>query len=306
MNRMLAAAKEVLQNFRGEIAVLTFAAVALIAACGGGSGTGNPLPSVGPSQTPGPTPCPSGWTGTPPNCVQSASATGKVVDYDSQAPLAGVPVALATWAPSASPSPVATTAADGTFTFTVQPGTYALQIGSNSATDMRMTLVQRVVLVPGTNALTVASPPPQPYVTPDPVQLSGDFRLKTMNNVEATALGYANTDIPGSYANDEYLWETGHWDMEQSANAPLQLSYPPSWLIGGGPGLDFMEEALSNSPAMGLAGGASGENTSSCPPQGVQVIVNDLKLSYSNPWRIGIECDPTRQGETILGISGIY
>lgn len=217
-------------------AFVAIAALALaLSACGGGGGS--PLPNVSPVVSPTVsatlTPCPAGDTGSPPACMTPApapaQAQGKVVDYDSEAPLAGVPVAIASWAPnptatpSSSPAPVATTAADGTFSFSAPPGWYELRIGSGSATDTRMTSVSLVDLVSGTNNLAVPSPPPQPYVTPDPVQVTGDFRLKTLTSDDTNCLNDANAEYTtkwkqGPFFDDEFTWETARWINLQSVN----------------------------------------------------------------------------------------
>ncbi|MDQ2681809.1 MAG: hypothetical protein M3Y21_12460 [Candidatus Eremiobacteraeota bacterium] len=171
-------------------------AIALLAACGGGAPVGIGGGGTPPTNPPSATPCPSGYTGTPLNCVappSQASVTGKLVDYDSQMPLAGEPVSIAAGsvgcaetsvnyqqpvstctvpngggiAPSALAPyvAVATTAPDGSFAFTASPGPYLMRIGSESPTDTRATIHDAILLKGGPNPLAAPTMPPQPGCT---------------------------------------------------------------------------------------------------------------------------------------------
>lgn len=145
---------------------------AFLTACGGGGGSSSPVPSGGGSP-PGPT---------------IASVSGKVVDDTSGAALSGASVGLAPWVADATPVPEGTTAPDGTFTFTAQPGHYLLIIGSNAPTDTaRATIHDNVTLVAGTNALQAPVLPPWPTVTPPAWELNGSYRLQTID---------ATTELP--------------------------------------------------------------------------------------------------------------
>ena len=274
-------------------------AAATLAACGGGGGGG----TGGGGILPG-TPAPGG-TPTP---VPTANASGKVVDYDTQAPLAGVPVAIASWAPNASPVPVATTAADGTFSFKTAAGTYELQIGSNSATDSRTTLVQQITLKGGNNPLVVASPPPQPYVTPDPVQTSGNYRLKQLSTDDKACIGYANTDFgsfAGPFAEDEFIWESNHWANEQNfKSGATSGSVQPStgWMTDSTlSGYGAMLTAL-NEPIGARDYAADGLLDASQESGAVQLNVSDLVSYHMIPWRYAVNCDIAFQAEVMYAI----
>ncbi len=163
--------------------------VGLTACGGGGSGSGGPPPTI----TPQATACPSGYTGTAPNCAPPATtttATGMLVDDPSGSPLAGIPVKLEPWTAGATPlpSPQATTAANGTFSIgPVANGHYLLVIGSDSPTDTtRPTIHDNVTLTGGTQPvygpnLTVKPYGPIPTVTPPAVEINGDYRLDTLS-----------------------------------------------------------------------------------------------------------------------------
>jgi hypothetical protein len=177
-------------NRSRPLSLVAFVLAAALAGCGGGGGSpGNP-PA-------GPTACPAGYAGSAPNCVApvtQASATGKVVDFDSDTPLANEPVSIAPYTIGAAATQVATTAADGSFAFSIAPGNYLLQIGSNSATpaDNRATLHAKIALVAGSNALVAPTPPPEPQVAFVPSQLSPNFRLVALSPDEADCLSGMN------------------------------------------------------------------------------------------------------------------
>lgn len=195
--------------------------VALLVACGGG---GSPGPSINPvtnppssTAPPGPTACPSGYTGTAPNCVAPQSATnasGVLVDDPSGNPLAGEPVKLEPWGPGPPctgtpslttygqdgcptplPSPQVTTAPNGDFTLGGVPnGHYLLVIGSDSPTDStRPTIHDNVTLTGGYQQLQAPTLPPIPTITPPAVETNGDYRLVTIDPVaEAPCLADFN------------------------------------------------------------------------------------------------------------------
>ncbi len=156
----------------------------LLAACGGGGG------SSGGGSLPGPTPCPSGFTGSPPNCTArptTTTAKGTLVDDVSGAPLSGVKVEVQPWTtyptPGPSPTPIAvsTTAADGSFTVSQPNGTYMLVIGSDSSSDTVRPTIHDKITLNGQTTLIAPTPAPFPLVTPSAIQLSGHYRLATLD-----------------------------------------------------------------------------------------------------------------------------
>ncbi len=262
-------------------------AIALLAACGGGGGTGPGGGGTPPTNPPSATPCPAGYTGTPPNCdapPSQASVTGKLVDYDSQAPLSGEPVAIAAGsvgcaetsinygqpvsictvpngggiAPSALAPyvAVATTAPDGSFSFTASPGPYLLRIGSDSPTDTRPTIHDAILLKGGPNPLVAPTMPPQPGCTGctfgggnlpgtvnPPIQSSGIYRLALLTAVEEECLSANITDRKaiglGTLIPDEWLTENSRdFYAEQVATNTLgqggEFATIHSQTFGGG------------------------------------------------------------------------
>lgn len=151
---------------------------------------------------------------------------GKVVDDASGSPLGGVTVGLAPWVADATPMPEGTTAPDGTFAFTAQPGHYLLVIGSNSPTDTtRATVHDNVTLVAGTNALRAPTPPPIPNVTPLPSEVSGNYRLVTIDATNETPCITAYNQIRASkglasVVVDEWLMENARAN-NQSFQSPF-------------------------------------------------------------------------------------
>lgn len=268
--------------FRGGTLLLATAIASVsFVACGGGSGGGPLPPGPGPSITPSPTPTP-----------QVATATGKVVDYDTQSGLGGITVAIGTWTHGATPSPVTTTAPDGTFSFQTQPGSYELRVGSDNPTDTRATLVQHVSLVAGPNALTVATPPPQPNVTPDPVQTSGNFRLKALTADQAGCLQGANQQFAslnaGQFSMDEYIWETQRWVMIQGSAS----SGVPPMNQNSAAGVSAMLTALYGS-ASGFAAYDSTTYSGSTPQLAGSggAKVDYQEMNGTAGWRFGVDCE---------------
>lgn len=209
-------------------AAVLAAASAFLSACGGGGGGEALSPNPGPSGTP---------------ASPASSAIGTLVDDPSGAPLAGVTVRLDPWqwgsgpvsgapplytpppniVPGPSPTPLYTTATDaqGHFTIKAANGTYLLVIGSDDANDTtRPTIHDRVVLS-GQSVLVAPTMPPIPGITPAPVEVNGDYRLATIDQVhelpciqdydaQRTQRGLAKPVI------DEWLTENVRAAVEQS------------------------------------------------------------------------------------------
>jgi hypothetical protein len=149
---------------------------AILAACSGGSGRGGGSNNGSSGGSGG---------GVIPPTTSPASATGMVVDESSSVPLSGVQVAITAWAAGATPNPIATTSATGTFPFTTTPGHYLLVIGSDSPNDARTTLHVSEQLNAGTNALTLPTPTAPPNVVLTAAQTSGNFRLQALSSKSA-------------------------------------------------------------------------------------------------------------------------
>src|SRR5438270_12512916 len=114
---------------KSRVWAVVFGSVAAVAATGcGGGGEGSASGGVPVEPCPGSAACPAPSTTT---------ASGILVDDPSGAPLSGVSVRIAPWSAGATPlpSPQTTTAADGSFSFSVANGHYLLIIGSDSSSD---------------------------------------------------------------------------------------------------------------------------------------------------------------------------
>ncbi|HET9394194.1 MAG TPA: hypothetical protein VFO29_11830 [Candidatus Rubrimentiphilum sp.] len=199
-----------------RVALAFTIASTLLSACGGGGG-GNPILPIIPTNPP----------------VTTSSVSGTVVDETTNAPLAGIQIAIAPFTVGATPSPVATTAANGTFSFTTTPGHYLLVVGSNSPSDTRTTLHVGEQLAAGANALTLPTPTAPPNVTLTAAQTSGNFRLQTLsanqqNCVTAANQGRANLPLP-LLVPDEFLSEDAGAIVQE---AVAQSTDTPSPLFG--------------------------------------------------------------------------
>lgn len=133
-----------------------------------------------------PSPAPSASGSPAPSTL--AIAKGTLIDFDSNAPLANVPIKIAPFVKGAALAQVATSSADGSFAFATSPGDYLLVIGSDSSSDTRATFHNKVSLMPGANAIAQGVPSPQPQVTLSPAQQSGNYRLGTLSAVEKECL----------------------------------------------------------------------------------------------------------------------
>jgi hypothetical protein len=196
------------------------ALAALLAACGGGGGGATP-PTSGPPPTQTPTATPS-----------TTTASGKVVDRATSTALAGVSVAIEPWTYPSTPIPEATTASDGTFSFTAPNGHYLLIVGSDSASDTRATVHDSITLKGGPQVLAAPTAFPEPSVTPPASETSGAYRLMTLDTqwqtpcLSATNTQRANLGL-AALVPDEWLEE----NAEEIHQAQLSLD-----LVGLGSG----------------------------------------------------------------------
>lgn len=224
-----------------------------------------------------------------------------MIDYDSGSGVGGLTIKFGPWTPGAALAAVTTTAADGSFSFTSQPGSYELQIGSDSALDSRTTLIAHVTLQPGSNALAVATPPPQPFVTPDPVQLGGTFRVKSLSSDQQACLTGANqlfaSQNAPQYAQDEYIWETMRWKDEQlAANlGPGSAGLPMNQ--NNGAGMTNMILTLMNAPNSFNARWADGDfapfkTAQQAGSDEANLIFHSFQTALAGvPWRYGVDCN---------------
>jgi hypothetical protein len=158
-----------------------------------------------------------------PSCApRSACAYGVLVSDPQAKPLGGIRIAIAPWEdPGVAPRTVATSHADGTFSFHARPGRYLLVIGSDTAytpppgyktpsplqspgTDRGITgmhwlatIHDKIELKRGNQDLLAPDLPRQPgnilkdpnsKIRIPPVERYGKYRLTTLTGVEAECL----------------------------------------------------------------------------------------------------------------------
>ncbi len=170
--------------------------------------------------------------GGSPSSMHSATVSGTVVDFAENTPLAGVKVSIAPYLASAPASQVATTLANGTFSFTAAPGTYFLIIGSDLPTDSRTTLHKKLILTSGANALSLPIPAAPANVVLAPSQLSGNFRLTQQTEQEQSCIDGANQGRVGAlrpFVADEFLVEhavaMNQEEFAQNTDTPTPLFF---------------------------------------------------------------------------------
>ena len=237
-------------------ALILFAAA--LAACGGGGG-GGATPSVNPTSTP----CPSGYTGAPPNCVApgaNTTAKGTLVGDASGSPLSGVKVQLDPWisypTPGPTPTPIATSTTDaqGHFTISAPNGTYLLVIGNDavntpppgwttpapSATDTPIpgantwtaTIHDRIVLY-GQTTLVAPTMPPIPLYTPPATETNGSFRIATLDPLTEAPCVLAYNQERSSFGLsgavvDEWLVENSRGFVAEHNNPAFSVQTTPA------------------------------------------------------------------------------
>ena len=204
--------------------------------------------------------CPTSPPTTPP---PPATATGKVVDYDTNVGIGGIRVAIAPWSVGATAAPVATTAPNGSFSFTVAAGHYLIVIGSDSSSDTtRATTHQSITLVYGSQPVTAPTPLAEPDVTPGPGALSGNFRLALLSADEADCLSGMNAGRTAhglaALVEDEYALES---NRAMLAEEVAQGTDTPSPLFGA-LFFTYYSTLLAN-PAT-LAGGTTSSGFQPC------------------------------------------
>jgi hypothetical protein len=166
---------------------------------------------------------PSGGLTPAPSQHATTNAAGMLVDDASNAPLSGVKVALMAWSPNSTPTPVAVTDSQGRFNFTAPNGHYLLVIGSDSATDTRATVHDNVTLKGGSQPLAAPTEWPMPTITPKPSEMSGAYRLMTLDPVVQTPCLQAVNSARASMAlsplvPDEWLEENSKYANEAQNN----------------------------------------------------------------------------------------
>ena len=179
-----------------------FALCALLAACGGGGGgTGGGGGGVLPPASNPPT---------------TTSASGTLVDRNTNSPLGGIPVAIEPWVANSTPIPEGTTSPTGAFAFTATNGHYLLIIGSDSPADTRATVHDNITLNGGAQVLVAPTVPPvianPPAPAQPPSETSAHYRLMTLDpSVQTPCLQAVNqqrtTRVLSALVPDEWLME---------------------------------------------------------------------------------------------------
>ncbi|MDQ6930973.1 MAG: carboxypeptidase-like regulatory domain-containing protein [Candidatus Eremiobacteraeota bacterium] len=182
----------------------------------------------------------------------TTTASGRLVDDPSGAPLGGVNVALAPWIAGAAPIPEGTTAPDGSFSFTAPNGHYLLYIGSNASSDTtRPTIHDNITLAGGAQALKAPTLPPIPLVTPSATETNGSYRLLTLDT---------NTEVPcftsfNALRSSNFVPEVveDEW-LSENSRSIVQMSVNPAYHAGlTDPRNPFGYLTTSN---VGISGGA--------------------------------------------------
>jgi hypothetical protein len=222
--------------------------VASFAACGGGGG-GSTVAA------PAPSPSSSGYV--EPISPGAANVSGTVVDYVTNTPKPGVTIATAAYVAGASPAPIATTDATGSFHIAMPPGTYLLVIGSNSPADTTTTLHTKITVTAGADLLAAPMATAPPNVTLTAAQTSGNFRLTTLSGNQLSCYTAANAGrvqlgLP-QLIPDEYLTEAATALVQEEV---AQNTDTPAPLFGSGVGSVF--EFSAN-----LGGFDAGQSTTS-------------------------------------------
>jgi|GEM_PF-5574496 len=143
--------------------------------------------------------------------AESAFASGKVVDYARNRPLADVAVSIAPYVRRAASVVKTTTDRSGYFSFTAEPGQYLLTVGSGSSRGTSATLHEAIMLVPGMNKVNGMTPVSEPDVIPTLSQNRGALRLMALSPVALDCINGANQGRLqfglGLLVPDEYLEE---------------------------------------------------------------------------------------------------
>ena len=143
--------------------------------------------------------------------AESAFASGRVVDYERNAPLADIPISIAPYVRRAASVVKTKTDRSGYFSFTAEPGQYLLTVGSGSSLGTRATLHQAIALVRGMNNLKGMTPVSEPDVIPTLSQNRGALRLMALSPIALDCIKGANQGRLrfglGLLVPDEYLEE---------------------------------------------------------------------------------------------------
>lgn len=124
--------------------------------------------------------------------AHTTTASGRLVDRDSNAPLRGVPVWLRAWHRHAHARIVTHTNSRGRFSFTAENGHYLLLLGSNRPNDTRATVHDQIWLRGGSQPLAAPTAWPVPDVTPPAAERSGAYRLMKLNDSQLPCIASVN------------------------------------------------------------------------------------------------------------------
>jgi hypothetical protein len=162
-----------------------------------------------------------------------AVATGTVYDFESDKPLGGVAVLIASWKKNAPLHLVTVTSSDGTFRFSIGPGTYLLQLGSSRPPYNYALLHEQVTLHAGSNVIRGLKPTKEPQVHQRPAQHAGELRLMKLDPVQLACLNAAQQGRREKHLPllepDEYLDENAIADNDEKG---AQNTAEPKPLFG--------------------------------------------------------------------------
>ena len=168
--------------------------------------------------------------------ADGSAVTGKgvLVSYVKGAPIAGVPVGLASWSPGAKPVPQGKTKRDGSFVVHANaPGKYLLFIGADQgqggasaviSRDGRPTIHDAIELSAGVQTLVAPKMPNVPTIRYPKSNFSGKYRLAHLTTMEKSCVAFENkTRGKHGYdpaVADEWLFENNRalWKWDTRTN----------------------------------------------------------------------------------------
>ncbi len=175
--------------------------------------------------------------------AESAFASGRVVDYARDTPLAGIAVSIASYVRGAAPVVKATTDESGYFSFTAGPGEYLMTVGSGSSLGTRATLHEAITLAPGMNTVEGMKPVSEPDVLPTLSQKRGALRLMALSPVAIDCVKGANQGrlrfglrllVPDEYLEEDAI-AVNTEQTAQNTDLPVPLFgfTQPYGVVGG-------------------------------------------------------------------------
>lgn len=238
-----------------------------------------------------------------PNAIRHV-VEGTVYDYATDTPIAGATVLVSKVKPGAFFRTEAATNGIGRFRFTLPAGKYVLEIAASTS----YAVLHQTLTVKSRTEVTGVVPSPEPKVTYQPSQLSGQLRLMSLNPVQVACLTSANSyrtqlGLP-LFQPDEYLEEDAlavNTEQSQAAGLPVAI---PLWTYN-----------QPNGVVVGYAGGEAQYQSGTAQPFEIAACQHLMALTFTksvqriiynfavNPKNIyfGIDYEGTKPGSSPNG-----